>query len=57
VSFGGCLFMSSASTKTDNNLSQGTIRKRIFALFGIVCLGFSAIAAKLLWVQVIYNAS
>jgi len=49
--------MSSASTKTDNNLSQGTIRKRIFALFGIVCLGFSAIAAKLLWVQVIYNAS
>ncbi len=48
--------MSSTSTKTDNNLSQAMIRRRIICLFAIVCLGFSGIVVKLSWVQVIKNS-
>ena len=48
--------MSTSAVKGKNELSQAFMKKRVITLFVIVCLGFSGVAAKLGWVQVINNS-
>ena len=48
--------MSTVSQRIENESSQTLMKKRLFILFGIVCLGFLCVSVKLSWVQVINNS-